>query len=162
MTNTTANGDPAASQYAQIMSHDVWGNQTSRGGRYWWMATGTTFSSATQYLNNKIASGSDGGTTTPSYDAEGNLLSITQGSTQTMGPEKYDAAGRVTAEVNPTQTEFYDGDGNLVRDGSQYHLYSRVLGGKQITIIDGNGAKVETEVYGKGQLLARQLMSGGA
>ncbi len=161
MTNTTANGDPTASQYAQTMAHDVWGNQTSRSGRYWWMATGTTFSSSTQYRNNKITSGSDSGAVVPSYDAEGNLLSTMQGLTQTMGPEKYDAAGRVTAEINPTQTKFYDGDGNLVKNDNQYYyLYSRVLGGKQLTTLDLTGAKVETSVFAKGQLLARQQKVG--
>ncbi len=65
---TSANGDTFANQYYLTMSHDYLGNQTSRGGRYWWMATGTTFSSSTQYLNNKIISGSDSGSVTTSFD----------------------------------------------------------------------------------------------
>ena len=158
---TSANGDTSANQYYLTMSHDYLGNQTSRGGRYWWQATGTTFSSSTQYLNNKIVSGSDGGSVTTSFDNEGNTLGISQGSTQTLGPDKFDAAGRIVAEVDPAISKYYDGDGNLVRSYNEYYLFSKVLGGKQLSIISATGTKTETSVFGNGQLLARQEIIGG-
>ena len=127
------------------------------------MATGTTFSNSTQYLNNKIASGSDSGAVVTNYAAEGNLLSTMQSTTQTLGPDKFDVAGRILAEVNPTITRYYDGDGNLVKntDDGNYYLFSKVLGGKQLSILSATGTKVETSVFGNGQLIARQEVVAG-
>ncbi len=79
----------------------------------------------------------------------------------TLRSDKFDAAGRIIAEIDPAISKYYDGDGNLVRSYNEYYLFSKVLGGKHLSIISATGTKTETSVFGNGQLLARQEIVAG-
>jgi hypothetical protein len=176
MTHSGAYGVSNANQFYQNVGYDVFGNFSGRGGRYWWMQTNTTFTSINNYVNNKLTSGIESGQAiSATHDVDGNVLTTTQGSTQTAGPNKYDAASRLTStRTDGVQTRFFDGDGNVIKDeriyfdgqggsfvNNQFLLISSVLGGKPYSIVDYNNAKLEMSVYGSGQILARQKVDIG-
>ncbi len=163
MSYTNANGVTGAQQYYQNLSFDAFDHISNRNGMYWWMATGSTFTSTSTYTNNKIATGTESGqTVTANYDVQGNLLNTTQGTT-TTATIYYDVIGRSTREGAASQTRFYDGNGKIVRDFidseqiTRFYLWSSVLG-DVITALDNTGAKLETSVYAKGQLVAKQQL----
>ena len=126
------------------------------------MPGSTGLGNSADYTNHKMTGGNQG---TEVYDTEGNMVTTTVGTTQTAGPNKYDVAGRVISE-NPDglQTHYFDGDGNVVKISyvnapSQYMVISRVVGGQPLTILNNSGTKLETSVFGNGQILARQVTS---
>ncbi len=160
MVNSGASGDPNAIQFTMNYYYNEFDNMTARTGRYWWMTANTGLGNSAEYTNHKMTGGNQG---TEVYDTEGNMVTTTVGTTQTAGPNKYDVAGRVIS-TNPDglQTHYFDGDGNVVKISnanvpSQYIIISRVIGGRPYTILNNSGAKLETSVFGNGQILARQV-----
>lgn len=148
--NTTTQG--ASGPYWQIYQHNAFGNMIQRDNRFWTQSDVYT----ANYSNNRRTE------TGYEYDADGNLL---HNPDVTM---TYDAAGNNVSLSSPngtTHTTAFDGDGQLVKKvhssfGStisvKYSLHSTVLGGRVVTEVNAQGAKLSTFVFAGGELLARQ------
>ncbi|HKQ54056.1 MAG TPA: hypothetical protein VJT74_16890, partial [Pyrinomonadaceae bacterium] len=146
--------------YNHYYGYDEFNHLTSRTGSYWYKPGGETYTAT--YINNK---NQNAGWT---YDADGRVTqSQTTGSTtcppcfQTYTDTyTYDAAGR------RSDSGLYDGDGQVVKRGSNYIVRSTALHGLSITEVYNElqsstlvGTKVATYIYLGGEAIATQYPS---
>jgi RHS repeat-associated protein len=136
--------------YAESYVFDKWGNVTGRNG---WGAVNAQYSSAPQFVANKLTVNPLTGAVVQ-HDAAGNLL--TDGA-QTF---TYDASGQQTSATGTGLQQSYDGDGLRARKTENglttYYLRSTILGQQVAVEASGSGAFKRGYVYLGGQLLALQ------
>lgn len=143
--------------YRETFGYDVWGNMTGRTTRHW-----------SQDLDGQLPpiTPSSGRKPAWDYDAAGHVLGIDEDNRR----YKWDAAGRMVemTDIVPrpgqpltrTHKRFYDGDGRRLKEmknnTASYNVRSTALGGVVLTEMNSAGQKVRTNVYARGELLARQ------
>jgi YD repeat-containing protein len=150
-----------ARPYKQTFSYDALGHLSARTSSIWNLPLPATSDS---YVENRRSGWS--------YDADGNLLSMTGGTFS------YDAAGNVkvagTFDPVSSTTRGLDGDGQQLKTvevtyhnesstwvtTTKYYMHSTVLGGHVLTELASTGAKTRTFVYAGGNVLAWQQYTG--
>ena len=155
---SSGSSDGVAS-FRQYYSYDELDNLTGRSGTYNWQSGQSD--SATYTTDRR-----DGWT----YDADGRLKVSPANSSSNLRNWTYDAAGQLvtTAETAGNTTTTYnatfDGDGQTVYENltgvnarTDYLIYSTVLGGTVLTLLDSNGNKSLTHVPAMGLVFPQQV-----